>query len=34
MKLLCKLFGHKWVKYHHALETCFRCGETRINLIH
>lgn len=31
MKLLCKLFGHTWVQYHCALETCERCNETRIN---
>ncbi|MGX9821705.1 DUF1660 domain-containing protein [Lactococcus lactis] len=31
MKLLCKLFGHKWVKYHYDFETCERCRATRIN---
>lgn len=30
MKLLCKLFRHKWVQYHYALETCVRCNATRI----
>ncbi|MEY8515184.1 DUF1660 family phage protein [Lactococcus taiwanensis] len=27
---MCKLFGHKWVQYHCALETCVRCNITRI----
>ena len=31
MKLLCKLFGHKWVRFHYALETCERCNIIRIN---
>lgn len=29
MKLMCKLFWHKWVQYHYALEICERCNETR-----
>lgn len=34
---MCKLFGHKWIRFHYALElhyaleTCERCNINRIN---